>query len=113
MSDSSSSESSITPGVTVLTVVNVYSVAPQNQQRLVDLLEDASERVMRRRHGFVSANILASLDGTRVLNYAQWASQEDFTAMLSDPGAQEHLHDTEVVSIAEPHLYRVASVHHA
>ncbi len=55
------------------------------------MLAEATEQVMRHRPGFVSANIHASLDGTRVVNYAQWRSREDFQAMLDDPIAQEHM----------------------
>ncbi len=48
--------------------------APEQQQRLVDLLVEATEAVMKYQPGYVSANIHKSLDGTRVTNYAQWRS---------------------------------------
>jgi heme-degrading monooxygenase HmoA len=41
--------------------------------------------------GFVSANIHKSLDGKRVVNYAQWRSREDFEAMLNNPEAGPHM----------------------
>ena len=75
---------------TLTTLVNVFTVAPEAQQSLVDLLVTATENVMAHRPGFVSANIHASLDGTRVTNYAQWSTEEDFQTMLSDPDAREH-----------------------
>jgi hypothetical protein len=96
----------------VLTLVNTFSVTGDNQQPLVDLLIEATEQVMRHRPGFVSANIHASLDGTRVVNYAQWRSREDFQAMLEDPIAREHMNATAAFATAEPHLYEVVSVHH-
>jgi quinol monooxygenase YgiN len=96
----------------VVTLINVFTVTPQTQQRLVDLLDEATEQVMRHRPGFVSATIHASLDGTRVANYAQWRSQRDFEAMLGDPTAQEHMQAAAAMAAAEPHLYRVSSVHH-
>lgn len=46
---------------------------------------------MRRVPGFVSANIHRSLDGTRVINYAQWSSKEAFDRMPQCPGAKEHM----------------------
>ncbi len=58
------------------TLINVFTVAPEDQQRLVDVLADATRAVMRKQPGFVSANIHRSLDGTRVTNYAQWRSTE-------------------------------------
>jgi quinol monooxygenase YgiN len=97
----------------VATLINVFAVTRDDQQPLVDLLIEATEQVMRHRPGFVSANIHASLDGTRVVNYVQWRSREDFQAMLDDPIAREHMSATLALAAAEPRLYEVASVHHA
>jgi len=97
---------------TVATLINVFIVTRETQQQLVHLLIEATEQVMRHRPGFVSANIHASFDGTRVVNYAQWRSREDFQAMLDDPIAQEHMSTAGALAGAEPHLYQVASVHH-
>lgn len=96
----------------VATLVNVFTVLPDRQQELVDVLDVATEQVIRHLPGFVSANIHASLDGTRVVNYAQWASPADFEAMLQDPTAGEHMHRaSEIAESFDPNLYRVASVH--
>jgi hypothetical protein len=103
----------ITTGQKFVTLVNTFLVTGGNQQPLVDLLIEATEQVMRHRPGFLSANIHASLDGTRVVNYAQWRSREDFQAMLADPIAREHMDATASFATAEPHLYEVVSVHHA
>ncbi len=35
--------------------------------------------------GFISANIQRSLDGTAVVNYAQWKSKDAFEKMLNNP----------------------------
>lgn len=94
------------------TLVNVFTVSPDNQQALVHLLVAATEQTMRERPGFISANIHASLDGTRVVNYAQWRTAEDFQAMLGAPEAQQHFDAANAIASAEPHLYTVASVHH-
>jgi len=96
----------------IVTLVNVFTVEPETQQALVDLLVEATDEVMRHRPGFVSANIHASLDGGRVVNYAQWQTVQDFQAMLGDPVAGEHMAAAGAVAGAEPHLYAVVSVHH-
>ncbi len=67
-----------------VTLINVFTVAPEDQQRLLDLLIEATEEVMNE-PGFLSANLHKSLDGTKVTNYAQWRSRDDFEAMLSTP----------------------------
>lgn len=97
----------------LVTLVNVFTVTPESQQALVALLVTATEEVMTNRPGFISANIHASTDGTRVVNYAQWRAEDDFRAMLGDPAAGEHFAEVNAVASAEPHLYSVVSVHHA
>lgn len=103
----------ISADANVATLINVFTVSPERQQELVDILVRTTEDVMQHLPGFVAANIHPSTDGTRVVNYAQWESAEAFQAMLGDAIAQEHM--GQVSAIAEhvdPHLYAVASVHH-
>nr|WP_245235701.1 antibiotic biosynthesis monooxygenase [Streptomyces durhamensis] len=40
---------------------------------------------MKHQPGFVCANFHASLDGERVLNYAQWETEEHCRTMLDNP----------------------------
>lgn len=93
----------------VVTLVNVFTVEPANQQALIDLLEEATKTVMDRMPGFVSANLHRSLDGVRVTNYAQWRRASDYEAMLSSPEAQVHMRAAAKLATSfEPHLYSVA-----
>ena len=92
----------------VVTLINVFTVEPTNQQRLVDMLVEATEKTMKNVPGFVSANIHKSLDGARVVNYAQWKSREDFEAMAKNPEAQAHMKPIMEIAKADFHLYEVA-----
>jgi heme-degrading monooxygenase HmoA len=95
----------------VVTLINVFTVAPEDQQRLVDVLVEATQEVMRNQPGFVSTNIHRSLDGTRVTNYAQWQSRQAFEAMLRDREAAEHMGEAAKIAEGfEPHLYEVSFV---
>jgi quinol monooxygenase YgiN len=96
-----------------VTLINVFTVAPENQQRLIDLLVEATEGVINAQPGFISANLHKSLDGTRVVNYAQWRSREDLEAMLANPAAIPHLREAAALAAFEPHLYEVAYVDEA
>jgi len=61
--------------------------------------------------GFVSANLHESLDGTKVVNYAQWRSKEDFEAMFQNPEAAAHMGEAaKIAEKFEPHLYEVSFV---
>jgi heme-degrading monooxygenase HmoA len=101
----------ITKDNDVVTLINVFTVAPEDQQRLVDVLADATRAVMRKQPGFVSANIHRSLDGTRVTNYAQWRTREAFETMLQDQEAAEHVGEAARIAHSfEPYLYEVSFV---
>ena len=92
----------------VVTLINVFTVAPERQQQLIDLLMHATELTMRHLPGLVSANIHRSLDGTRVVNYAQWRSRADFEAMLRHPAALPHMQAAAALAQVESHLYEVS-----
>jgi quinol monooxygenase YgiN len=102
----------IEPQAAYITLINVFTVEPERQRELVDLLIEATEQVIKDVPGFISANIHASTDGTRVVNYAQWESPEAFHAMLADPAAQIHITAAAAIASYDPHLYTVESVHH-
>src|ERR1700687_935622 len=98
----------IDPSNPVVTLVNVFRLHdPGHQQRLVELLVNATEQTMKHQPGFVSANIHRSLDGTHVVNYAQWRSVADFEAMRQNVLAQGHFREAFEVAEAEGHLYEV------
>ena len=103
----------ITTANDVVTLINVFTVEPQQQQRLVDVLVTATETVIGKQPGFVSANIHKSLDGTRVANYAQWRSREDFEAMLANPEAAVHMREATTIATFDAHLYEVVFIDHA
>jgi quinol monooxygenase YgiN len=97
----------------IVTLINVFTVEPPQQQALVDLLTRATDETIRHKPGFISANIHKSDDGVRVTNYAQWRSREDLEAMLRDPEAQPHLREaTALATAVDPHIYDVAAVRH-
>jgi quinol monooxygenase YgiN len=96
----------------IATLINVFTVDPDSQQQLVDLLVEATTQVIRHRPGFISANIHASVDRTRVVNYAQWRSADDLENMLADPTAGEHMKAITALAAADPHLYKVTASRH-
>jgi quinol monooxygenase YgiN len=96
----------------LVTLINVFNVEPQNQDKLIKILEQATEELMRHQPGFIFANIHRSLDGVRVVNNAQWKSKEAFENMLQNPEVQRHMNEALGVSQPEPHLYQVVSVYH-
>lgn len=94
------------------TLINVFTVDPDNAEELAALLTSATEKVMQSQPGFRSANIHLSTDRSRVVNYAQWDSPEAYQAMLSNDTAREHMATAAALAESfDPHLYTVESVH--
>ena len=103
----------ISTSANLITLVNVFTVEPENQERLTKLLQTATEQAIEHLPGFISANIHKSLDGTRVVNYAQWKTNEDFEAMLRNPEASKHMQEAFKIAQVDPHLYKIESIHKA
>jgi quinol monooxygenase YgiN len=91
----------------VITLINVFTVEPANQRRLVELLTEATEVSVRRAPGFVSASLHSSTDGTKVTMYAQWRSIDDYQAMRQDPAPLPFLKEALTIAKFEPGVYKV------
>ena len=97
----------ISKGSELLTLINVFTVEPANQQQLIDLLTKATRTAVRYVPGFVSATLHRSLDGARVAMYAQWRSVEDYDAMRSNPTASPYMQQALALGRFEPGMYEV------
>jgi quinol monooxygenase YgiN len=90
-----------------VTLINVFTVEPVNQQRLVDLLTRATEGSVNRAPGFISSTLYRSIDGTKVTMYAQWRSAEDYQAMRQDPRPLPVLEEALSIAKFEPGMYEI------
>ena len=90
-----------------VTLINVFTVEPKNQQQLIDLLTQATEQSVRTKPGFISASLHRSVDGTKVTMYAQWRSAEEYQAMREDPGPLPYLQQALAIAKFEPGMYEV------
>lgn len=98
----------IVKGNQLLTLINVFTVEPDKQQELVTVLIEATDKTMKHLPGFVSANIHRSLDGAKVVNYAQWASKAAFEAMQKNPAAMPHMKAAAALAKFDPILCEVS-----
>ena len=90
-----------------VTLINVFTVEASNQQRLVELLVEATERSVRHASGFISARLHRSLDGTKVTMVAEWRSAPDYEAMRGDPAPLPYLQQALAIAGFEPGMYEV------
>ncbi len=91
----------------MIVLINVISVEPEHQQRTVDNVQEILEKYAKKQHGFVSADILKSFDGTRVTYLIRWRNQEDGLVWI------ERIHDIlkiveSRIKTADYHLFELA-----
>lgn len=97
----------ISPENKVYTLINVFTVDPDKQQQLADTLIETTEGWVKSLPGFVSASIHKSLDGTKVVNYAQWETKDGFDLMMSNPQVRARMGSAMQLGRPEPHFYTV------
>jgi len=91
-------------------LINTFTVAPENQQRLIDLLIEITNESIVHIEGFITSTLHQSVDGTKVTMYAQWTSREAYEEMRKRPVASSAL--TEALSFAtfEMGMYDIVQV---
>jgi heme-degrading monooxygenase HmoA len=91
----------------VTTVMAIFPTEPEEQQGLVDTIRDFTLAAMRPQPGFISSTIHRSLDGLRVINYAQWKTQEEYFAFIKN--AEVKVKAAKLSEFPKPdlHLYEI------
>mgnify|MGYP002713011298 CR=1 FL=1 len=72
----------ITKDATLQTVITTFEVTPGTCHDLLDELQTACDSFVSKQPGFIGAAIHVNDARTRVANYTQWKTREDFQAML-------------------------------
>ena len=89
-----------------ITQINVFTVAPEKQQELIDLLSNAAAFASSI-PGWISASIHRSLDGTKVVNYAQSKDLESARRVIDALREAGWLDRNKALAEAHPGLYEV------
>jgi len=91
----------------VITQINVFTVPEGGQDALVTYLAEAA-KVARDVEGWLSASLHKSLDGTRVVNYAQSADLDAARRVFQHLNAKGMIDGNRKYGEAHPGLYEVA-----
>jgi quinol monooxygenase YgiN len=92
-----------------LIFINLFTVEPANQQRLIELLTLVTSKFVRHAPGFVSSRLHRSLDGKTVAMYARWRSSDDYEAMRRDPRPRQYLEEAMSFATFAPGSYHVVA----
>jgi quinol monooxygenase YgiN len=75
----------ITATKQVTTLINILTVEPEKQQKLIELLRGNAENVVSRLDGWISTSFIAAKDQRRVVIYSQWRDLASVEAMRANP----------------------------
>lgn len=92
----------------LITVIIIFRVKPEEQQDLIVVIKEFLKTV-KTQPGFVAANLHRSLDGVKVVNYAQWSDMDAFLAFRNDRRVQTKA--TKLMEFATPdsHVYEIVA----
>jgi antibiotic biosynthesis monooxygenase (ABM) superfamily enzyme len=94
----------IAANTNIVTQINVFTVQQGGQQAFIELLTEAAQFVSNT-PGWISAGVHRSLDGTRVVNYAQSESLGAAQRIIDSLREGGSLERNKSLSEAHPGLY--------
>jgi hypothetical protein len=101
----------IRANTSIVTQINVFTVpGPDRQQPLIDFLAEAA-KVASEVPGWRSASLHRSIDGTRVVNYAQSSDPDAARRVIEHLRAKGLLEANRSFGTAHPGLYEVVWTH--
>lgn len=95
----------------MITFINVFTIQPEKQQAAFLAVKKVYAEVVRHQPGFISAQVLKSDDGTRVIAFALWESQDHLQAMRNTPEFQHLTTSPDFETAVDPgdgHVYSTA-----
>ena len=90
----------------LITLINVFETKPEQQQALLDELSRFADSV-KGEPGLIGVALHRSPDGERIVNYAQWRSEEDLGRFVKKYH-EEMEAQLQLTERANAHVYEVA-----
>jgi heme-degrading monooxygenase HmoA len=90
-----------------IVTINVFTVPPDKQLQLIELLGRATRESITHAAGFLGASLYRSIDGTKVTMHAQWRSLADYEAMRRSGGSEQTLAAALALATFAPGMYEV------
>lgn len=96
---------------TLQTVITTFECSPGTCADLLEALRAAYAEFISHQPGFIGAGLHVNDAETRIANYSQWESRDDFKAMLrSDEMRRRNREIAKLCSRFEPVMYEVAAI---
>jgi quinol monooxygenase YgiN len=97
----------------VTTLVNLFTVEPDNQPKVHALLQDSVETMFSTMPGWISSNILDSKDRRQIIIYSQWRDARDIDGFRQDPRLKPYLQQLGALAKHESFTCDVSYTQHA
>ena len=92
------------------TVITTFETSPGSCQDLLEALTEAYDAFISKQPGFIAAGLHVNDAQTRIANYSQWSTREDFQAMLrSDEMRRPNRGFNPLCKGFEPVMYEVSA----
>ena len=96
----------------IVTLINVFAIEPDNQAKLMRLLEEGTETLFSKQPGYIATSFHKSKDGRRIVNYGQWRSAQDIEAYRGKPEIGVYFKRLRELAQFESVVCEVSYVHH-
>lgn len=90
-------------------IINVFTVEPENQEKLLGIITSYSKNAASKWPGFISARFHAGIEKTRVTGVVYWESKEACLAFVQSPETRPFLDECwPLITHTDSNYYTVA-----
>jgi quinol monooxygenase YgiN len=97
----------------VTTLINILTVEPENQQKLIKLLRDNTEGVVSKLDGWISTSFISAKDQGHVVIYSHWRDLASVEAMQANPDMVAYFPRIAALAAFDSFAGHVVYNHHA
>ena len=97
----------------IATLINVLTVEPENQTKLLASLRENCDTVICHLSGWISTSFIASHDKRHVVIHSQWRDLDAVQAMQADPKMRAYFPHVAALASFDSITGAVAYSHHA
>jgi quinol monooxygenase YgiN len=100
-------------GNKVTVLISVFTVQPENEQKLIDLFENGTLSIFSKQPGYISSSIHRGNDSKRLVLYGQWESGQYIDAFRKKPEIGEYFQKVKELATVESIVCNdVPFIHH-
>jgi quinol monooxygenase YgiN len=108
-----SMNTTITVTKDVTTLINVLTVEPENQAKLIELLRQNTKNVITGLDGWISTSFIAAKDQRQVVIYSQWRDVASVEAMRTNADMVAYFPRIAALAALDSFVGDVVDSHHA